>query len=407
MDWDDTEVVIVGTGDMAASLAQAFAQNNLNVGLVGRSNGGIDRAFQYIQMSLEEACQKGVFSSSQAEEVRGRILGTTQFEEACGGRNLRLVVESAREDVEVKKEIFRKLDKFCSPRVVLATNTSSLDAQILASETLRPDKVAWMHFFYPAHKNKAAEYAGTKGTSPETVQAASWYMKSVRKEAVPLLRYRKGGAANIILVGLILEAVRMAADGFDVPSIEAAGMAAFSAPAGFLTVMDAGGISLALSCIDSFSDKSRPGDPLVRVYDNFFTLPGKIRQLLEGHREEKRRASFLLAEAAGSAQKPADIMVLDTLKRRFFAVAFMTATEVVDAGIIDIAGVEKLCRIAFGWQEGPFTLMNKAGIGEALGMVTERMELSHSKEVNFPVPRLLLTQAQKNEPWPLEDRLIS
>jgi enoyl-CoA hydratase/carnithine racemase len=64
--------------------------------------------------------------------------------------------------------------------------------------------------------------------------------------------------------------------------------------------------------------------------------------------------------------------------------------------------VDRLCQNAFLWKEGPFTLMNKMGINEALHIVTERMELSHRREISFPVPALLIAQAQKNEPWPLE-----
>lgn len=81
--------------------------------------------------------------------------------------------------------------------------------------------------------------------------------------------------------------------------------------------------------------------------------------------------------------------------------AFMTATEVVGAGIIKLKDVDRLCQSAFVWPEGPFGLMNKVGLGEALRMVTEKMELSHRQEINFPIPRLLIEQAQKNEPWVL------
>ena len=79
-----------------------------------------------------------------------------------------------------------------------------------------------------------------------------------------------------------------------------------------------------------------------------------------------------------------DLMKVDILKNRFLAVGFMTATEVVEAGVIEMEEVDKLCQNAFLWREGPFALMNKMGISEVMRIVTERMELSHRKEINFP-----------------------
>ena len=94
-----------------------------------------------------------------------------------------------------------------------------------------------------------------------------------------------------------------------------------------------------------------------------------------------------------------DFMLVDVLENRFLAVGFMTVAEVVGAGIIKMEEVDKLCQNAFLWKEGPFAIMNKIGICEVMKIVTERMELSHRKAINFPIPKLLISQSQKNEPW--------
>jgi len=88
------------------------------------------------------------------------------------------------------------------------------------------------------------------------------------------------------------------------------------------------------------------------------------------------------------------------------AVGFMTAVECVDSGVIAMDEVDKLCQNAFLWGEGPFALMNKMGISEVMRIVTERMELSHKNEINFPIPQLLVKQAQSNTPWPLKESPI-
>jgi enoyl-CoA hydratase/3-hydroxyacyl-CoA dehydrogenase len=98
-------------------------------------------------------------------------------------------------------------------------------------------------------------------------------------------------------------------------------------------------------------------------------------------------------------------MLADLLKKRFMAVSFITAVELLEAEILEMADIEKMCKETFGWKEGPFAMMNRIGIQEAMRMVTEKMEMSHRQEINFPIPKLMIEQAQKNEPWPLNSKI--
>jgi len=398
--WDDVEILVIGAGTMGASLAQAYAQNGFTVGMVDVSDEILERALQTINSELDAGKKAGVFSPSQVEEIKGRILATKSYEEACRGKKLDLVIETATEDIEIKKELFQKLDELCAPGVVLASNTSSLDVNILAKETNRPDKVVWMHFFYLPHKNRAGEFAGTDTASKESLDKAAKYMKLAGKVATPILSSRKGGAADVIFVSLLLEAARMVDDGFDVPCIEAAGKKAFSMPMGFLRLMDANGIPLGIHTMHSFSDSSNPGDPLYKAYDNFFIPPESYKRLLDKYQKAEDKSSVRWVSGDDAKTEAKDLMLIDTLKNRFLAVAFMTSVEVLEAGVIEMDEVDKLCQNAFLWREGPFALMNKMGMMEVMRIVTERMELSHRKEINFPIPRLLIHQAQKGEPWP-------
>jgi enoyl-CoA hydratase/3-hydroxyacyl-CoA dehydrogenase len=400
--WDDVEILIVGAGIMGASLTQTYAQSGFNVGVVDISDEILEQAFETIDRELEAGRKAGVFSDSQVEGVKGRILANTSYEEACQGKGLKLVIETATEDIEIKKQIFRKLDEFCAPHVILASNSSSLDVNILAGETNRPDKVVWMHYFYLPHKNRAGEYAGTDTASRESIETAAKYMKLAGKVVTPVLSSRKGGAADVIFTALLLEAARMVDEGADLPSVEAAGKKAFNMPMGFLSLMDHNGIPLGIFAMHSFSDSSNPDDPLYKVYNNFFTPPESYKKLMEKYEKAEDKYKVKWVSEEETKKEPEDLMLVDVLKNRFLAVTFMTATEVVESGIIELEEVEKLCQNAFLWTEGPFALMNKTGIQEALRIVTERMEISHQKEINFPIPKLLISQAQKNEPWPLK-----
>ena len=403
MTWDDVELLIVGTGTMGASLAQTYAQSGSTVGLIDVSSDILHRALGRIGSELSAARKAGIFSESQIQEIGNRILGTTSYEEACHGKKLRLVIESATEDIEIKKIIFKTLDELCAPDVVLASNTSSLDINIMARETNRPDKVVWMHFFYLPHKNRASEYAGSETASPESIQLAAKYMKLAGKIAFPILSSRKGGAADVIFVSLLLEAARMVDEGFSIPAIEEAGKKAYQTPMGFLRLMDHTGIPLGIKTMESFSDSSNPEDPLYKVYHNFFTPPESYKSLLEKYQKAEDKSSVKWVSDEEAQKEAEDLMVVDALKNRFLAVGFSTAAEVVEAGVIKIEDVDRLCQTAFLWKDGPFALMNRMGIQEVMRIVVEKMQLSHRREINFPIPKLLISQAQKDEPWPLKD----
>ena len=407
MTWNDVEILVVGAGTMGASIVQTYAQSGFNVGFIEVSEEVIRQAFQTIESELEAARKTGIFSDYQEAQIRSRMLATTSYGEACKGKNLKLVIETATENIEIKKKIFRTLDKLCAPDVILATNTSSLNINILARETQRSDKVVWMHYFYLPHKNRAGEYAGSEKASKESIQAAAKYMKLSGKVATPILSSRKGGAADVIFISLLLETARMIDEGFDIPAVEAAGRKAFDMPVGFLRLMDKTGIPLGIYTLRSFSDSSNPEDPLFKAYGNFFTPPESYKKLVEIYQmaDDKSKVRWVSEEDVKKAAE--DAMVMDILKKRFLAVAFMTATEVVESGVIEMDEVDRLCQNAFLWREGPFVLMNKMGIQQVLRMVTERMELSHRKEINFPIPRLLISQAQKSEPWPLKQESVA
>jgi 3-hydroxyacyl-CoA dehydrogenase len=301
----------------------------------------------------------------------------------------------------LKKELFNWLDEFCGPDVILSSNTSCLDAEVLAAETRRADRFVWAHFFFPAHKNHAAEYAGLSHTSEAAMEMAASFLSRARRSAVRLLRYRKGGVANIIFVALLLEVVRMLDEGYGSSGVEGAGTAAFGLPVGFVRLLQSVGFDMAASCLESFSDSTGPGQTLVCVYDNFFSPPARLKQKFGEARESGKLISIEQLLTPARTPRPADPGSFEALKKRFLAVAFMTAAEVVEAGLSVPADVDRLCRIAFRWPEGPFALMNGVGVEAALELVTEKMKLSSRQQIRFPIPRSLVSQAEKKEPWPL------
>jgi len=398
--WDDVEVLVVGAGTMGSSIAQAYAQNGLNVGLLDISDDILQKGFDTIHAELDSARGR-IFSPEQIDDIKSRILGTTSYPEACKGKNLRLVIETATENIEVKKKIFKELDRLCRPGVVLATNSSSLDTNVLAGATKRPDKVVWMHFFYLPHKNRAGEYAGTDTASAESIAVAAKYFKLGGKVATPILSSRKGGAADVIFVSLLHEAALMVDEGYDAAAIEAAGKKAFNMPLGFLQLMDVTGIPIGLYAMESFSDSSKKEDPIYRVYGNFFSPPASYTKLMKKIEKAQDKTSVTWLDPSDLRAKPKSDKLVTRLSERFMAVGFVTAVEVVDSEVISMDDVDRLAENAFLWREGPFTIMNKLGIKKVMKIVRDREKLAKEKGADFPVPKLLVSQAKKDKPWPL------
>lgn len=227
---------------------------------------------------------------------------------------------------------------------------------------------------------------------------------SLIPEPAPLLKERKGGGLNIIYVALLLESARMVDEGMDVASIEAAATKAFGTSRGFLRAMDEDGIMEACAAMESLADDSDPEDPFFKFYHNFFSLPESCKDKMEQMEKAEDKDAVRWVSEREARQEAEDLMKVHALARRFQAVAFITSVDVVESGILDLQDVDRLCREAFGWKEGPFVMMNRIGIGAAMEMVTEKMYLSHRREINFPVPRLMIMQAKKEEPWPLNSK---
>jgi 3-hydroxyacyl-CoA dehydrogenase len=203
---------------------------------------------------------------------------------------------------------------------------------------------------------------------------------------------RRGGAANLILAAMMLEAGRMLDDGFAGSEIEAAAKKSFEVQHGFLERIDQFGQEKVAAYLSYLSEPDMAGNPLYPKFNNFF-LPGPS-------------FSVQRKELYYKGDKPAeDFLLQDMLGRRFQAVLFMVAVDLFESEVLPLDRIDRLCCQTLGWREGPFAMMNRLGIGECMRIVTERMQISHRKEINFPIPKKLIEKAQQNAPWPLNSKL--
>lgn len=175
------KVAIIGAGTMGSGIALAFLQAGFPVTLVENAQEGLDRGLGIVEKTLSKNVASGRMSEDKAKAARESLQPTLDFEALAEAD---LIIEAVFELMEVKQDIFRKLDKVAKPDAILATNTSYLDVNEIAAVTDRPEQVIGLHFFSPANIMKLLEVVNADKTSPAVLASALDLAKKIRKVPV-------------------------------------------------------------------------------------------------------------------------------------------------------------------------------------------------------------------------------
>lgn len=200
---------IVGAGTMGAGIAHVAAAAGCDVILHDLSSDILAKALDRIRRELEIAIEKQKLQASAKPEILSKIHPRINFNDLA---HAEVVIETALEDLTVKKEIFAKLDSTCQPETILATNTSALSVTAIASATKRPDRIIGMHFFNPAYLMKLVEIVRSHQTSETTVQQVTEFAKELGKIPV-IAKDTPGFVVNRIARPFYGEALRILAEG--------------------------------------------------------------------------------------------------------------------------------------------------------------------------------------------------
>ena len=174
-------VAVIGGGTMGAGIAVALADAGLAVMLVERDHAAIEGARKRIGGTYDRVVAGGRLGRAAADERIGRIALGTEWA-AIG--DVDLVIEAVFEEMEVKLEVFRRLDALARPGAVLATNTSYLDVNRIARETRRPQDVVGLHFFSPANVMRLLEIVRGEATAPDVLATGFTLARKLGKVAV-------------------------------------------------------------------------------------------------------------------------------------------------------------------------------------------------------------------------------
>jgi 3-hydroxybutyryl-CoA dehydrogenase len=245
-------VAVIGAGTMGNGIAHTFAQNGYKVNLIDISESALKKALETISKNLDRMVAKDLFSKEKKTETLSNISIYTTIKE--GLTNVKLVIEAATENIDLKRDIFKQLDAICSNETILATNTSSISITDLASVTSKPQQVIGMHFMNPVPLMPLVEVIKGYNTSEATVKTIVDISNALGKTPIEVHDY-PGFVANRILMPMINESIETLYNGVaGVHEIDMVMKLGMAHPMGPLQLADFIGLDVCLSILNVMYD---------------------------------------------------------------------------------------------------------------------------------------------------------
>ncbi len=289
---------------MGNGIAHTFAQFGYNVALIDISQPALDKALATIAKNLDRIVAKGTITEADKANTLKNI--TTFTVMADGVKSADLVVEAATENVEIKLNIFRELDKVCPPNTILASNTSSISITKIGAVTKRADKVIGMHFMNPVPVMKLVEVIRGYSTSDAVTSLIMETSKKLNKVPTEVNDY-PGFVANKILMPMINEAIITLHEGTaGVEEIDTVMKLGMAHPMGPLQLADFIGLDVCLSILKVLQDGY--GNP------KYAPCPLLVNMVTAGHLGVKSGQGFY---SWGHGTK--DLIVADGFKKKEMA----------------------------------------------------------------------------------------
>jgi 3-hydroxyacyl-CoA dehydrogenase len=245
------KAAVVGAGTMGGEIAQVCAAAGVDVVLKDVEqkfvDQGLEKAKQVTQGQLAGLVKKEKITQEQAdrqaEQILGRITGTTEYE---GFGDVDFVIEAVPERMQIKHAVFGELDEVTPGHAIIASNTSALSITEMAEATTRPDKVCGFHFFWPASMMRLIEVIEGDDTSEETIQAAYNFAQQIRKQPIRCVE-APGFVVNRILNSAVSEIWRaQEEEGIDPKEIDKVVAESKAAPMGPFFLADMVGLDVTL-----------------------------------------------------------------------------------------------------------------------------------------------------------------
>jgi 3-hydroxybutyryl-CoA dehydrogenase len=235
-------VAIIGSGIMGSGVAQVSAVAGYDVVVQDIHDQALERARSGIEFSLKKLADKGKITQEQVDAALASIKFASDLNQAA--ENADLIIEAVFENLEIKQELFNKLETLSRPDAILASNTSALPITEIASVTSRGEKIIGIHFMNPVPLMKGVEIIRGQLTSDDTFETAVAYVRKLGKEPIEAVDYA-GFIVSRLLDVLMNEAVKMVQEGNRPEDIDTAMKLCAGHPMGPCQLLDLVGAEIA------------------------------------------------------------------------------------------------------------------------------------------------------------------
>jgi len=355
------KAAVVGAGTMGGEIAQVIASAGIPVVLKDVKQEfvelGLTKAREVTGGQLANLVSKQKITQeqadAQAQEILGRIHGTTEYE---GFGDVDFVIEAVPERMAIKQAVFAELDAVTPGHAILASNTSSLSISEMADATSRPDKVVGFHFFYPASFMRLVEIVEGADTSPETMQTATTFAQAIRKMPIACGE-EPGFVVNRILNSAISEIWRFQEDnGLSIKAIDDAVSASRVAPMGPFFLTDLLGLDTVLHVAEHLQESYGP--------QSFYVHRGMKAYVEAGELGAKTGTGFYdngQPRSEGETQ-----FDHDELTQRFVLKALVEACLVLEDGMATVRDIDLGMMAGAGLIPPPFARADQTGLDDVL-----------------------------------------
>jgi 3-hydroxyacyl-CoA dehydrogenase len=334
---DIRKVGVIGAGTMGGGISMNFLSAGIPVTIVEMNQEALDRGAGVMLKNYQATASKGKMTEAQVGQAMGLLNPTLDFDALA---DCDLVIEAVFENMDVKKEIFGRLDRICKPGAILASNTSYLNIDEIAASTSRPQDVVGLHFFSPANVMKLLEVVRGAKTAPDVLVTAMAVAKKIRKVAV-VAGVTYGFIGNRMLIPRQTEATKLLLEGATPAQIDKVHVD-FGMPMGPFQMADLAGVDIgwhrdpsrienirdALCAVDrwgqkkgagfyDYDDKRRPSESakVQEIIDQFRAKEGVQPRQISDQEIVERTLYTMVNEGAlilegGFAQRASDIDVV-------------------------------------------------------------------------------------------------
>jgi 3-hydroxyacyl-CoA dehydrogenase len=392
---DVNKVGVIGAGTMGSGIAMNFANAGMQVALLEVDDEALSRGLAIIDRNYQGGVKRGKLTEAKALECRGRITGTTDYESLSDAD---LVIEAVFENLDLKREIFAKLDSVCRQGAILATNTSYQDVDRIAAATERPQDVIGLHFFSPAHIMKLLEVVRASMTADDVLATCMALAKKIRKTPV-VSGVCYGFIGNRMLGHYAREAQLCVIEGATPEQVDTA-MEEWGMAMGPLAVFDLAGLDVGYKARQGLPESER-GDPRAfRVADALVEMNRLGQKTGAGFYrydpETRQRCSdpevqaLIEREAAQLGVEQRAIDSEEIVDRLIFALV-NEGVNILDEGIAQRPGdVDVVYVYGYGfpaWRGGPMHYADAVGLAHVLQRIRD-FEQRFGPENWTPAPLL-------------------